>query len=174
MVEKATQKVSRERLPSSSYENGIPRSSITELSGTAKVEWLLHFFRDNPQLKILWAEEHFNLLPSSFLQHGIDPNRVLYVEAKENLIKVLRKSLKFQIFDCIVAPSVFHEERTLKALQLLSEKANTATILLADKHHSAWPISLQLEINRHLINAQHSFDIHIIKEKASIIGSTNL
>lgn len=174
MVEKATQKISRERLPSSTYENGIPRSAITELCGTAKVEWLLHFFRDNPQLKILWVEETFNLLPTSFLQHGVDPNRILYVEAKKNLIKVLRKALKFQVFDCIVAPSLFREERVLKALQLLSEKANTATVLLAETPLKSWPISLQLEIHRHMNNGQHSFDIHILKEKASILGSSSL
>ena len=170
-----TQKVSRERLPSSTYENGIPRSAITELCGHAKVEWLLHFFRDNPELKILWVEQNFTLLPTSFLQRGLNPNRILYVEAKKDSIKVLRKALKFQIFDCIVAPSVFAEERTLKALQLLSEKANTATILLANEARKSWPISLQLQINRKPGTSRHTtFDIQILKEKGSILGATPL
>jgi len=175
MVEKAAQKVSRERLPSTSYENGIPRSAITELCGTAKVEWLVHFFRDNPTLKVLWAEENFNLLPSSFLQMGINPNRIVYIEAKTDLLKVLRKALRFQIFDCIVSPSNFTDERTLKVLQLLSEKANTATILLANEAKKYWPIALQLEINRKVSTTQNTtFDIRIIKEKGSIFGATPL
>ncbi len=175
MVEKTAQKICRERLPSTSYENGIPRSALTELCGAAKVEWLVHFFRDNPTLKILWVEENFNLLPSSFLQMGINPNRIVYVEAKKDLIKLLRKALRFQIFDCIVSPSVFTDERTLKVLQLLSEKANTATILLANETKKSWPIALQLEINRKASHTQNTaFDIRIIKEKGSILEATLL
>jgi hypothetical protein len=178
IIEK-TQKVTRERLPSSTYENGIPRSAITEICGSAKVEWLVHFFSDNPSLKILWVEQNFTLLPTSFLQLGLNPNRVIYVEAKKDPVKLLRKALKFQIFDCIVAPSVFEEERVLKALQLLSEKANAATLLLGETPRKAWPIALQLEIHRKANKTgnkfgKSAFDIRIVKEKGSILGASLL
>jgi hypothetical protein len=167
IVERTQKTLSRERLPSSSYAAGLPRAALTELTGTAKVEWLIGFFNENPTLKILWLEENFTLLPTSLLQLGVSPNRIVYVEAKKELVKHLRKALKCQVFDCLVAPSIFEEERVLKALQLLSERANAATILLAKEHRKAWPISVQLEIDRKTFNKKTEFRINIIKEKAS-------
>lgn len=134
-----------ERLASSLLPEGIPRGSLVELTGHARVEWCLAFLREHPELKVCWIEERFTLLPTAIQQRGCNLEHFLFVEAGPELFKPLRKSIRSQVFDVLVAPSVFEDDRALKALQLLTEKANTALFLLAAKPATAWQISVQLE-----------------------------
>jgi hypothetical protein len=134
-----------ERLPCSRLPSGIPRGSLIELTGFARVEWLLAFLKEHPELKVCWIEEKFNLLPTAFHQRGAGLDRFLFVEAGEQLFSVVRKALRSHVFEVLVCPSQFEEDRVLKALQLFAEKSNTAVFLLGTQPKTAWQISLQLE-----------------------------
>ncbi|MDR3608642.1 MAG: hypothetical protein P4M08_14865 [Oligoflexia bacterium] len=156
-------KLSRERLPSSTLSCGIPKAGITEIAGNFQVEWVISFFRENPALKVFWIERGFSLLPTALYQRGVNPDRFIFAEGGDELFPCIRKALRCQVFECVVAPSVFTEERVLKALQLLSEKADSSLLLLARELKSSWPISLQFEVNRGA--TPKSFEIMLKKNK---------
>ncbi|RYZ63991.1 MAG: hypothetical protein EOP09_16695, partial [Proteobacteria bacterium] len=105
----------RERLPSRSLTVGIPRGAIVELSGTAKIEWVLEFLKDNPSLKVFWAESQFTLLPTAIHQRGVDPSRILFADCGEDLFPAIRMALRSQVFECMIAPegSLGRRERLL-------------------------------------------------------------
>lgn len=163
MIAQKETKLSEERFVSSSLWCGIPKGAITEIIGTAKIEWILSFLRENPDIKVLWIEEKFLLNPPSIYQRGIDLNRFLFVECGPELYETVRKALQFQVFGCIILPSAFSDLRILKAVQLLSERSHSSVILLADKLQSSWPISVQFEV--HWSNGWNNFNIKIHKNK---------
>jgi hypothetical protein len=141
-------RIFRERIPSSSLSCGVPQGAIVEISGHAKVEWLISFFKENPSLKIFWMESHFTLFPPALHQRGICLDHFVFAEVGDDLFPNIRKALRCQVFECIVSPSEYSNEKLLKALQLLTERANAIVFLLADRLQSSWPITLQFEVNR--------------------------
>jgi hypothetical protein len=169
---------SRDVYPSSRLSLGVPQGALIELAGPQKLEWLCEFFKENSSLNVFWAEPTFTLLPTALQQRGVNLDHFLFAEtgacsngqADEALFKPIRKALRGQVFECIVAPSLFEEEKTLKALQLLSEKANATMFLLSpSSSHSSprsapWPISVQLKISRGP-STENPFAIEILKYK---------
>ena len=147
----------------SSLARGIPRGAIIELTGTAKTEWLAHFLSENQEAKVFWIEEKPTLLPTGLIQRGVVDERLCIAHAPENLFKAVRVVLRSQIFSCLVLPSIFEEEIELKALQLLTEKANASTFLMAQEHSSFWPIAVQLKIEHGYGDSQ--FEITVNKYK---------
>lgn len=139
---------SQERIASSLLSEGIPRGALVELTGPSRVEWCLAFLREHPKLKVCWIEEKFTLFPPAIKQRGCNLEHFLFVEAGAELFKPLRKAIRSQVFDVLIAPSAFADDRALKALQLLTEKANAALFLLGSKPRTAWQISVQLECLR--------------------------
>jgi hypothetical protein len=124
---------------------GIPRGAIVEITGERKTEWLIQWLRENPLLHALWLEQEQTLFPPALQQRGVALERITF-GAVEDLYPALRRAIQSQVFEALIAPSVFTELRVLKGLQLLSEKANATLFLTAKKLRSAWPISVQLEI----------------------------
>lgn len=155
--------------PSSSLACGVPKSAISEISGTAKIEWLAQFFRENPTLIVFWAEEKYNLLPTAFSQRGISLNRFIFADCGKELFVTLRKALRSHVFNCVVAPNQFEEERPLKALQLLTERCHSSLILLTEEIKPKWPVCLQVEIDHAPSAAADDahFLIRIVKNKRS-------
>lgn len=143
----------RERIASSLLSEGIPRGALIEVCGPSRVEWCLAFLREHPELKVCWIEEKFTLLPTALKQRGCNLEHFLFVEAGEELFKPLRKAIRSQVFDVLVAPSAFDDDRALKALQLLTEKANASLFLLGSKPRTAWQISVQLDCKRAPVGA---------------------
>ena len=132
----------------SQFKEGIPRPALIEVIGPAKVEWLLGFFRENPELKVFWLEEKFNLLPLALFQHGVCLDQFWFAETSDNLFKAARQVLRSQAFECLVLPGIFDDELTYRTLQLFTEEANACTFILSEEKHSAWPISVQVKVDR--------------------------
>lgn len=147
---------------SSSIPRGVPKGAIIELMGTAKTEWLAHFFSENAEVRTFWIEDKLTLLPTALSQRGVNLANVCIAHAPENLFKAVRVALRSQVFHCLVLPFVFEEERELKALQLLTEKANATAFVLSQTRSSFWPITAQFEINH---GTESPFEIHTHKYK---------
>ena len=163
-------RMSRDRLPSSSLVCGVPRGALVEVAGHARVEWVVSFLKENPTLKILWIENSFTLFPPALHQRGVDLDHFVFAEVGPDLFSCVRKALRSQVFECIISPSRYSEERIMKALQLLAEKANSTVILLSEDLQSSWPISLQFEVSS--CRSSKNFLIHLKKNKGhSVIES---
>ena len=154
----------REVLQAPDLPCGIPRGILVELLGTSRVEWFLKFLKMNPELKVFWCEQDQRVLPTAIHQRGVGLDRITFGLLGEDMKKALRQILQRQVHQIILAPNKFTEISTLKAFQLLTEKANATVFLLGDKKPStAWPISMQLEIQRAENNKD--FDIEILRHK---------
>ena len=155
----------RERLPSSTLSCGIPRAAITEIAGSAKIEWILQFLKENALLKVFWVEADFTLFPTGIHQRGLQPSRFVFAEGGDDVFKTLRGALRCQVFECVVAPNAFPEEKMLKALQLLSEKSNASVLLLNESLQASWPITTQFEVHRG--PRGRGFEIELKKNKGT-------
>ncbi len=154
----------RYRLSSSSLSCGIPMGAITEISGSAKLEWLMQFLLEHQELRVFWIEQQFLLNPQALLQRGLTPDRFIFAECFQDLFACCRKALQSQMFQCIVAPHVFDDPSSLKALQLFSEKFNVMLVLLAEhSSRQAWPLTLQFAVNR--LGASEGLAIDLQKNK---------
>lgn len=149
-----------------SLSPGIPKGAIIELLGSAKVEWLIAFLKSNPEFKIFWAEREQSVLPTALYQRGLNLENITFGLFGEDMMQPLRRIIQSQSFEIVIAPQIFDEIKTLKALQLFTEKANTSLFLLSNKTAStAWPISLQLEVHTSEKNHLH---VDVIKQKHSM------
>lgn len=153
--------------------SGVPKGALVELIGTAKVEWLLTFLQAHPEAQVFWYEKKQKILPTAFVQRGVALERVTFALLEKDLMTSLRRVIQSQIFDVIVGPNEFHEIKTYKALQLLSEKANSTFFLLGGERPSqAWPISMQLQIQRHHEKSgglsYHHFSVEVLKQKQGV------
>ena len=151
----------------SHYPSGIPAGSLVELSGSAKLEWLVHFFKENPTLKIFWIEDKMTLLPTAIEQREVSLERFVFVESDKDFLKPLRQALKSKAFACVVAPRFTQDEKTLKVLQLLAEESLATVFLLTKKPIIAWPLSIQLSIEheKNPPSAEKIFSVVTIKNK---------
>jgi hypothetical protein len=150
------------------FSLGVPQGALVELTGHQKLEWLCEFFKENSSLNVFWAEPHFTLLPTALQQRGVNLDRFLFAETGDELFKPVRKALRAQVFECLVVPSLFEEEKALKALQLMSEKANSTLFLLSSNTESEasipWPISVRLKISRGS-SSENPFTVEVLKFK---------
>ena len=45
-------------------------------------------------------------------------------------------------------PGVFDDEKTYRTLQLFTEESNACTFILSEEKHTAWPIAVQLSVEK--------------------------
>lgn len=156
-----------EFLHCSNVAGGIPRGVISEITGSARTEWVLRFLKENPTLITFWLEESFTILPTAIHQRGIDLQRILMAEAGPLLFQTLRKALKSKLFNCVVLPGVTagaaDETKILKALQLFARESNAVVLFLSKRPKSAWAIPFQLEATWDQNN--DSLSVSILKSK---------
>jgi hypothetical protein len=158
----------KEFLFSSSFNQGVPRGSIIELSGYSSTSWIVQFLKENKGLKIFWLEEKQRVFPTAMSQRGVSLSRIVFGVIEKELFPTIRKVIQSQAFEVVIAPSSFKELKILKALQLLTEKSNTILFLLTKEHRIAWPISMQLEINSSILD-KSCFDITVLKNKYAAV-----
>ncbi len=146
---------------------GIPRGAIVEIAGDQKTEWLIQLLRENPALQAIWIEREQTVFPPALQQREVALERVTF-SALDELYLAVRRVIQSQVFEVVIAPSVFAELRVLKALQLLAEKANATLFLTAKNLQPAWPISMQLEINKS--QETGGMEVQIVKHKQAGIS----
>ncbi len=144
------------------FPSGVAQGIVVELRGNACTEWLIRFFVENPEPYILWCEHDPKVLPTAIIQRGVKQHRVKFIIVAGELHQPLRLALESQHYPFVVAPSRMTDVTSFQRLHLLAEKSKSTVFLLAEKKFSsAWPISLQLEIN----NSPEGFQISIHKQK---------
>lgn len=146
------------------FESGVARGIVAELIGNAKIEWLIQLFEMHPEELIFWVKSDGHANPVALRQKGIRLERIKFVKCANDLQQPLRLALDCQQYPFIVAPSTFKEIRIFQRLHLLAEKSKSTVFLLGkDKLSQAWPISLQLEINK-----PKEFEIIIHRQKHGV------
>lgn len=153
--------VEKEMWKAPGLEAGVARGIVAELIGTAKIEWLIEFFKLHPDQLILWVKSDGHANPVALRQNGIKLERIKFIRSTQDLQQPLRLALDSQLYPFIVAPNQFAEIRIFQRLHLLAEKAKSTVFLLGKENLSqAWPISLQLEIKK-----PEKFEIIIHRQK---------
>ncbi|MBY0471428.1 hypothetical protein K2X30_09695 [bacterium] len=135
----------------------LPKGALVEWSGapgSGKTTALLSVLSQNPQLRAAWLEEEPEIYPAAFANHGIDLDRILFVESSlENLLwsgHAILKSGLFQILVLNLKSSLSLSEMDLRRLQLASEKSQATTVLLTEtlRDFGNWAIRLQVQVSR--------------------------
>lgn len=156
----------REMWKAPDLDSGVARGIIAELLGNARIDWLIALFKMNPEQLIFWCKSEAQANPVALKQRGVDLDRIKFVNSIGDLQQPLRMALESQLYPFIVAPNRFNEVRIFQRLHLLAEKSKSTLFFLGDKEFSsAWPISMQLEIN----NSEDGFDIFINKQKHGVL-----
>jgi hypothetical protein len=110
-LQKAGAHTAKTYLPFSCVEGGLPKGGLIEISGAmggGKLEALLRFLGENPSLPIAWLEEGETSYPCAFPQHGVELDRVLFVNpesrSKESsqFLTSAHLLLKSQLFGALV------------------------------------------------------------------------
>lgn len=128
--------------------SGVAKGIVAELLGNARTEWLLQLFALHPEPFIFWCERDTQVNPTAIHQRGVGLERIKFVRCAGDLQPVLRLALESQFYPFIVAPNQFQDVKIFQRFHLLAEKSKSTLFLLGDQtFSSAWPISLQLEIN---------------------------
>lgn len=154
----------RETLPFSMVEGGIPKGALTEVSGAegcGKTELVLRFLAENSTLRVAWIEEDFSAYPCAFSQNGVGLERVLFVDcdSSEHSLWSAHQILRSQVFEAVIlklSSKIANpdrqglEEVDLKRLQLLAEKSGTCLFLVLEEplKSATWPITLRLQVTR--------------------------
>jgi len=141
----------------------IPKGAVVELIGDYKIEWLAQFIAQHPDLKVFWAEKEQSILPTALHQRGVNLAQVTFAVLGQNMVQPLRRAVQSQVFSILIAPNLFPEIKILQAFQLFTEKSNCTLFLLGkEQASSAWPISLQLQIEK---DQEQDFKIEILKQR---------
>ncbi len=141
-------KTEREHLPFSQLPAGVPKGAITEISGLGKTEFVLDFLKEHPQLITAWVERKFSAYPFAFAQKGLDLNRVLFVEGEKNLDWCVYQALRTTRIQAVVVYAEDIHLKSLRRIQLQSEKSQAVTFWLTDAPKEAWPVALRLTVER--------------------------
>lgn len=144
------------------FSSGVPKGIVAELSGNAKTEWLLSFFKANPEPFIFWCERDTKINPTAFYQRGVGLERIKFINYTGDLLPALRLALESQHYPFVVAPSYVEDIKTFQRFHLWAEKSKSTLFFLSDKKLSAaWPISLQLDIHF----SENGFAIDVVRQK---------
>lgn len=155
--------VSRETLSSSQIVKGLPRGAITQISGPGKTEFAVLFLKDHPEFNAAWIESSVaSIYPCGILQRKVSLNRILFIEAGNEVSWVVGQVLKSGLFEVIILSSLVTDLKLLRRFQLATEKAHAALILISEIRLAAWPIALQLESSR---NQKGQLKIEVIRER---------
>lgn len=143
--------------------NIIPKGAVVELLGNYKIEWLVQFMAQHNDVKTFWAEKEQSILPTALHQRGVNLSQVTFAILGQNLVQPLRRAIQSQVFSILIAPSLFTEIKVLQALQFFTEKSNCTLFLLGkDQPSNAWPIFLQLQIEK---GTDQDFEIEVLKQR---------
>jgi hypothetical protein len=124
------------RIQSESYAfsvlpGGLAKSGMTEVTGEGKTELVMKFLEEHPDFNVAWVESEWTVYPEAFPQHGVDLDRVLFVEAEDDFcwasLQLLRSGL-FQVL--VLSGDQTYSDRILRRIQIESEKAGAVTLLL--------------------------------------------
>lgn len=177
LIKAHTPAMQHESLPVSVFPQGIPQAGVTEISGElgmGKTEAVLQLLVENPLKKVAWIEDQMTVYPPAFAQRGIQLSRLLFVEGGMDVLWTTLQVLKSGLFEVVVisVQGLNFNETDLRRLQLASEKAGSAVILLTERpspQHLSWPFSLQLEVKRNLEN-KSSFDFNILRSRRALVS----
>jgi hypothetical protein len=137
---------------------GIARGALTEVSGpdgAGKTSFVLRFLAAHPELRVAWLEAPFTAYPPAFPRHGVEPERLLFVDApEEHALWAAHQLIRSQLFDVVVLRAEIADTAALRRLQLEAERARASVIRLAEEATSArgagstWMIDRQIRISR--------------------------
>ena len=150
------------------FQAGVAKGIVVELLGNARTEWLLSLFSLHAEHYIFWCEREIKVNPTAIKQRGVGLQRIKFVtSAEEDIQATLRLALESKFYPFVVAPNKFVDIKIYQRFQFLSGKSKGTLFLLGDqKFSTAWPISLQLEINF----SKEGFNIHIERQKHGVRG----
>lgn len=151
----------KESVAFSLLPSGIPKGAITEISGQGKTEFVLHFLKENPQLITAWVEKNFSAYPFAFSQHGVNLDRVLFIEGESSLDWCVYQALRTTRIQVVVMYCEKLHLKSLRRIQLQSEKSQAITFWLTDEPKEAWPVALRLTVER---DGEH-LTPHILKQR---------
>jgi hypothetical protein len=141
----------------------VAQGSVVELLGGYKIEWLSQFLAQHPDLKVFWAERSSSILPTALHQRGVNLSQITFAILGQDFVQPLRRAMQSQVFSVVIAPQLFSEIKILQAFQLFAEKSNCVLFLLGQEQaSSAWPISLQLQIEK---GQQQVFEIEVLRRR---------
>ncbi len=141
----------------------VPKGALVELLGNYKVEWAVRFIALHPEIKVFWAEKDQSILPTALHQRGVQLSQLTFATLSKDFVQALRRVIQSQVYGLILAPNLFEEIKIFQAFQLFTEKSNSTLFLFGkEKPSAAWPISLQLEINK---GEDEDFEIEVLKQK---------
>lgn len=126
---------------------GIPQGIIVEVCGLGKTEFIVKLLRENYHLKAAWVEKEVTLNPCAFVQKGVSPDNILFVEPKEYDVWVLLQLLNSQLFPIIICQTI-DDEKLLRRLMLTCEKSGSTIFMLSSHFQKSWTVKMQIEVAR--------------------------
>jgi hypothetical protein len=142
----------------------LPKGSVVEFAGTGKTELILHFLKEHPTLSVAWVESRFSLNPYALLQKQVNFESLIFIEGGRDAHWALHQLLQSQAFDLVISGDLNLEENEMRRFKLLSEKAKTTLFLLADKMHTSWVQTVQVQTRR---NAWGQLQAQVVKKRMS-------
>lgn len=128
----------------SRVSQGLPKGGLTEIRGPHRLDWTLSFLAEHPELLTAWVEEKFEVYPPALLQRGVSLERLLFLEAQKEVLSMGLDLLKSQVFPVVVLRFSFLSEKSLRKLQLASQKSENITLLLPEAPLVSWPFRLRI------------------------------
>jgi len=136
---------SKGTLLSKDFPGLIPRGGIVEVIGTSRTEWVVSLLAENPTVSVAWVEESLSVLPPAIQQRGVELERILFIEAKQELEWSLQTVLRSQLFSVVVSHGDIRDEKKLRRFQLLAERAKACIFLISKIPARSWAVSVQIE-----------------------------
>jgi len=153
----------------SALQSGVPKGALTQISsapGSGKTRLTLRFLAEQPQLRTAWIEELLTVYPCAFPQHGVNLERILFIETGEKDFEwTVLQAIRSRLFGVIVLNNQNDlDSVSLRRTQIAAEQSGSSVIFLSDKPLTKgnWPLSLQIHLD---LIAQQKF--RILKGKRS-------
>jgi hypothetical protein len=185
-LQKGSSHATKTYFPFSCVEGGLPQGGLIEISGAVgggKLEALLRFLGENPSLRVAWLEEGSTTYPCAFPQHGVELDRVLFVntegssqEESSQLLSSAHQILRSQIFEVLVLIPSFekfpHTTTQVHASHWSSGEARGTTGPHGSRGHRGSgqsEIFGEIELRRLQLSAEKSgTTIFVIRETPSV------
>ena len=139
-----------EMIPFSKIRSGIPRGSITELSGSGKTETVARLLIENPECRVAWVGKELTVYPSALTQRKISLDQILFIESGRDFFWAANQIVRSQLFDLLILDSEgAADSRELRRLQIEAARAKTSIVWLSEESQSqGWGFSLQARVRR--------------------------
>lgn len=134
------------------FPRGIPRGAITRVTaeaGLGKTEVIARFLAEQPELETAWVEERLSIYPRALAERGVALERVVFVEAGEEVAWACTQALQSGAFGALVCSSgTGLGEVWLRRIQLAAEKAGAFVLILSDhaSRRGSWAVAEELEL----------------------------